>query len=274
MLEDDPAGGTDDPVDTPEATDDDPATPEDASGADDSPDDYDGWLASQPEWAQEEIRKGTLRQSAWTQKTQNLAEQRRELEEKRAVVDRLMAQKAEPKADAAKRDEDPADKLNPATRTLLESIINRRVEAALSGLGLDDLRSAVAPMQFTNKVSSAYRDWLDDNPDMAGDQQFASDVGSVIESTSDLLELARSNPRQTVSVAAQLVKLKAQVAGRDKRKQADNRKREDAAAAAPINRRTGAVVEGEDLNDDYASLLASVTEQMQSEGLTGSLMGL
>ena len=189
-----------------------------------------------PDDVREELKRGYLRQSDYTKKTQALSSERRSLEERRSVVDQILLSQNpgdEPKSEAVESvAPDMAEGASP--EDVINYYVNKAVKDKLNALGLDNTVKEIQPLAAQQRVVRAYQKWAETNPDV-DHNTFAATVGQVIDSDPDLTELADTNPERAIRIAAKVAQANVKVA----RTKAKSKKRH---AAAPVASRKGTVV--------------------------------
>jgi len=226
-------------VDTPEegtgaSAHEDSETEEEAEPKFDSPIDYLETLSEFPEDVRDELKRGYLRQSDYTKKTQALSSERQALEDRRSIVDQiLLSQKGTDKPeDSQEKAPDMSDGASP--EDVISYYVNRAVQEKLNALGIDSAVDEIRPIAAQQRVVRAYQVWAKDHPDV-DHNTFAATVGQVLDSDPDLTELAGVEPERAIRLAAKVAQANFSVA----RTKAKSKKRH---AAAPVASRTGTVV--------------------------------
>jgi|TARA_A100001518_G_C1198168_1_gene42198 hypothetical protein len=189
-----------------------------------------------PDEVREAIKGGFLRQSDYTKKTQSLAADRARLDDRRSVVDQiLLAQKGAAEAPAEKKEAPPPDmKKGASPEDVINYYVDRAVKAKLEALGVSETVNEIQPLAAQQRVVSAYRNWAKENPGLNhGD--LAGEVGRVLDSDPDLVELASVDPDRAVRLAAKIAQTTASAA----KTTAKSKKRR---AAAPVSTRNGSAV--------------------------------
>ena len=189
-----------------------------------------------PDDVRDELKRGYLRQSDYTKKTQALSDERRSLEERRSVVDQILlsqnsGSETQPEA-VEEKAPDMADGASP--EDVINYYVNKAVKDKLNSLGLDSTVNEIKPLAAQQRVVRAYKDWAKTQPDV-DHNTFAATVGQVIDSDPDLTELAESNPERAIRIAAKVARANVSVA----QTKAKSKKRH---AAAPVASRKGSVV--------------------------------
>jgi len=188
-----------------------------------------------PEEVKDELKRGFLRQSDYTKKTQSLANDRQSLEDRRSVVDQILLRQnqataerkvEEPKAPDMSKGASPED--------VISHYVNEAVKAKLSELGVGSAVAEIQPIAAQQRVVRAYQAWAQDYPDI-DHGTFAATVGQVLDSDPDLTELAATNPDKAVRIAAKVARAHV----REAQTKAKSKKRH---AAAPVASRKGSVV--------------------------------
>ena len=188
-----------------------------------------------PEEVKAELRRGFLRQSDYTKKTQSLATDRQSLDQQRSIVDQiLLRQKDEPKVEKVE-DAGPPDMSKGASpEDVINHYVNQAVQEKLEALGIGNAVAEIQPIAAQQRVVRAYQSWAQDHPDI-DHSSFAATVGQVLDSDPDLTELAASNPDRAIRIAAKVARASVSEA----RTKAKSKKRQ---AAAPVASRKGSVV--------------------------------
>lgn len=202
----------------------------------DSPLDYIQSLEGVPDDVKEELRRGYLRQSDYTRKTQGLADERRSLDERRSVVDQILLNQQkgnEPKEEEV--EDTPPDMANGAApEDVIDYYVNKAVQEKLKALGIGSTVEEIRPLAAQQRVVRAYQSWAKDYPDI-DHGSFAATVGQVLDSDPDLTELASVDPDRAIRLAAKVAQANTKVA----KTKAKSKKRH---AAAPVASRKGTVV--------------------------------
>ena len=202
----------------------------------DNPIDFIEAMEGIPEDVRDELKRGYLRQSDYTKKTQALSDERRSLEERRSVVDQILlsqnsGNETQPEA-VEEKAPDMADGASP--EDVINYYVNKAVKDKLNSLGLDSTVNEIKPLAAQQRVVRAYKDWAKTQPDV-DHNTFAATVGQVIDSDPDLTELAEANPERAIRIAAKVARANVSVA----QTKAKSKKRH---AAAPVASRKGTVV--------------------------------
>ena len=192
----------------------------------------------------EEQERGYLRQADYTRKTQEVAELRRELQkelESARDMRALMLQgQAPPQASVPAEEEAPLPDPKVDAKGWIEGYIARRVksgvDSALSTAGLKGLKEEVLPLLQRERLGSEYQRFMSDSPEL-DHNQLSAKAGQIIDADPGLAELASSNPRLAVRIAAQMAQSRLEA---DQAKQKNTSRRE----AAPVAARTGGTVNG------------------------------
>lgn len=189
----------------------------------------------------EELRRGFLRQSDYTRKTQALSAQRKELEKQLKELEELKEQfqsqlQRAPKPGAVSEDVPAQPPADATAEELLQWYVKQEVMKAQQALQQDlaPLKSDADNRKLTTSVVSAYSEVLDeDGTDPVFSTKSAAElVGQIIESDEDLMDLAKSNPKRAIRLAMKTAKL--ELAGTKARKKSDAAK-----AATPLRSSSG-----------------------------------
>ncbi len=202
----------------------------------DNPLDYLETLEGVPDEIREELKRGYLRQSDYTKKTQALSTERQTLEDRRSVVDQILLSKngAEQPSEAAVEDKAPDMSDGASPEDVINYYVNRAVKEKLNALGIDSAVDEIKPIAAQQRVVRAYQTWAKDHPDI-DHNSFAATVGQVLDSDPDLTELAGVDPERAIRLAAKVAQANVKAA----RTKAKSKKRH---AAAPVASRKGTVV--------------------------------
>ena len=193
----------------------------------------------------EELKSGYLRQADYTRKTQEVAELRRELHtelekarELRSVM--LQGNSGAQQAPTAAEVEAPLPDPKVDAKGWIEGYIAQKVAAgvqnALDSAGVKGLRDEVQPLLQRERLGSEYQRFMQDSPEL-DHSALSAQAGAIIDSDSQLRELAETNPRLAVNVAAKLAQSRLEA---DRAKKKNTSRRE----AAPVAARTASVVNG------------------------------
>lgn len=210
-----------------------------------------------PEDVKDAMTRGFLRQSDYTKKTQAVAEERRRLDDQRSVVDQIILEKSEAKK--AKKDAEPSPPdLAKGARPedIILYYVNKQVESRLSEIGLNDKLTSLEPMAQQQKVVSSYQKFASENPGL-DHATMAGEVGHILDTDTDLADLAQVNPDRAVRLAAKMVKSNRKVA----KNTAKSKKRKE---AAPVATRQGSVVR----KSRRESPLEAATRALREQGVT------
>ena len=210
-----------------------------------------------PEDVKNAIGKGFLRQSDYTKKTQAVAEERRRLDDQRAVVDQIILDRSEGKQAQEEEKAPPPDLAKGARpEDVISYYVNKQVEARLAEVGLNEKLTSLAPMAQQQKVVTSYQRFASENPGL-DHSTMAGEVGHILDTDPDLADLAQVNPDRAVRLAAKMVKSNRRVA----KNTAKHKKRKE---AAPVATRQGSVV----TKSRRESPLDAATRALKEQGVT------
>ncbi len=183
----------------------------------------------------ETLKKGFLRQADYTRKTQAVAEERRRLDDQRAIVDKILLSQNKSVEEPAVEDTGPPDVADGASpQEVIDYYVNKAVKEKLDALGIAETAQEMQPVVSQQRVVRAYQQFASENPDL-DHGILAAEVGRVLDSDSDLSELAETSPLKAVRLAAKVAKSNV-VSAKTKAK---SKKRRE---AAPVASRKGTVV--------------------------------
>lgn len=183
----------------------------------------------------ETLKKGFLRQADYTRKTQAVAEERRRLDEQRAVIDKILLSQSQSNETPAVEDAGPPDVAEGASpQEVIDYYVNKAVTKKLDALGIAKTAEDMKPVVNQQRVVRAYQQFASENPDL-DHGILAAEVGRVLDSDPDLSELAESSPLKAVRLAAKVANGNVASA----KTKAKSKKRR---AAAPVATRKGTVV--------------------------------
>lgn len=183
----------------------------------------------------ETLKRGFLRQADYTRKTQAVAEERRRLDEQRAVVDKILLTQSPSSESPAQEDAGPPDVAEGASpQEVIDYYVNKAVAKKLDALGIAETAQEMRPVVSQQRVVRAYQQFASENPDL-DHGILAAEVGRVLDSDADLSELAEDSPLKAVRLAAKVAKGNVAFA----KTKAKSKKRRE---AAPVASRKGTVV--------------------------------
>ena len=186
----------------------------------------------------DELKRGYLRQSDYTKKTQGLADERRSLDDRRSVVDQILLNQQGSKEDKGQdevAETAPPDMANgDSPEDVISYYVDKAVQEKLKALGVGSAVEEIRPIAAQQRVVRAYQTWAKDYPDI-NHGEFASAVGHVLDTDPDLTDLASSDPERAIRIAAKV----AQANMGQARTKAKSKKRRE---AAPVASRKGTVV--------------------------------
>ena len=221
----------------------------------DNPLSYIEAMENVPDEVKAEIKRGFLRQSDYTKKTQNLANDRQSLEDRRSVVDQILLRQNQAKAETRAEEPSVPDMSKGASpEDVISHYVNEAVKAKLSELGVGNAVAEIQPIAAQQRVVRAYQAWAQDHPDI-DHGTFAATVGQVLDSDPDLTELAADNPGKAIRIAAKVARAtvsEAQTKPKSKKRH----------AAAPVASRKGSAVS----KKKRESALEAATRALKEQG--------
>ena len=210
-----------------------------------------------PDDVKDAVKRGFLRQSDYTRKTQALANERARLEDRRSVVDQILLDRAGSK-NAPEEEEAPVvpDMKNGASpEDVINHYVNQAVQAKMEALGIGKTVDEIRPIAAQQRVVRAYQDWAQDYPDV-NHSELASLVGQVLDTDPDLAELAETNPDRAVRLAVKV----ASASSSSAKTKAKTKKRRE---VAPVASRKGPAVR----QKDRESALEAATRALKEQGI-------
>jgi hypothetical protein len=210
-----------------------------------------------PEEVREAVKRGFLRQADYTRKTQVLAAERSRLEDRRSVVDQILLSQKEGKAPAAEeKDEGPPDMKNGASpEDVINYYVDQAVQSKIEALGIGKTVEEIRPIAAQQRVVRAYQSWASGHPDV-DHTELASMVGQVLDSDTDLADIAEVDPDRAIRIAVKVARANTSAA----KTKAKSKKRRE---AAPVASRKGPAVR----QKDRETALEAATRALKEQGI-------
>tara|TARA_R100000808_G_scaffold25087_1_gene61639 strand:+ start:12828 stop:13646 length:819 start_codon:yes stop_codon:yes gene_type:complete len=137
---------------------------------------------------------------------------------------------------------------------VIQHYVNMAVKEAIEGSGIKNIAKEIQPVAHRERVVSAYKAYAEQNPDL-DHQQLAPLAGRIIDSDSELSELAQVNPSAAIRLATR-------IASAEIKATATKQKNKKRRQAAPVAARNGTPVKRR-----RESMLDAATRALKEAGL-------
>ena len=224
------------------------------------------YLAAAPEHLREEVDGAALRHKAFTQKSQGVADLRRQLEAEYQAKLAAIGQptQVQPDAPAAAAKEWTPEEIKADPVGFMDARVEARaaslVDARLEQLGLTQAAPALKSLQFESDIRGAYQSWLSQDPGRAAMTGLGESVGTIIANDPSLRDLANTNPQAAVAAAGSIAPAQREAQAAAQRLDAMKKKAVERAAAAPLSTQTGAPAAPNNKMTDREAAAAALRE--------------